>query len=286
MEQLDLGLLTSYPFPHIVPARVLSVNPHPNATAPKNWRVVRLLVKEGTEEEVVCGGMGYKEDDVVAYMPVGAKVKGVVVAGKDMMGVQSRGIMMSEKELGVETKEEEKVEEKKEPAKKGKDKAPKPSKDQVSDAAAQRIFLFPASTPIGVPATELGRLSTAQVTPGLSVLEEWEKRKGEVRETLLGMEHGDKALVDFWQVTRQWSLDEFKRIYAWLDCRFDHDFYESEVSEESRLMANDYYQRGVFINSNGAVGADLTPLRPRLRHGAEVGRQRPLRHQGPGVGQA
>ena len=72
------------------------------------------------------------------------------------------------------------------------------------------------------------------------------------------MEHGNKELVDLWKKTRQWSLDEFKRIYAWLNCRFDHDFFESEVSEESRLMAIDYKNRGVFTDSNGATGADLS----------------------------
>ena len=267
VEQLDLATLTAYPFPYVVPARVLSIKPHPNATAPKNWRLVQLQVKEGEggQEEVVCGGIGYKEGDLVAYMPVGAKVKGVVVDGKDMLGVQSRGIMMSEKELGVETKEEEKApvevkEEKKEAGKKGaKDAKPKAAKDAgVTDAASQRIFIFPPNTPIGVPATELGRVPTATIAPGLSVVEEWESRKAEVRSTLHGMEHGDAELVAFWQKTREWSLTEFRRIYAWLDVRFDHDFYESEVSEESRLLANDFYQKGVFVNSNGAVGADLS----------------------------
>ena len=140
-----------------------------------------------------------------------------------------------------------------------KEAKPKAAKDGgLTDAASQRIFVFPPNTPLGMAATELGRLPTAAITPGLTVLEEWEKRKGEVRATLLGMEHGDKELVDFWQMTREWSLAEFRRIYAWLNVRFDHDFYESEVSEESRVLANEFYQRGVFINSNGAIGADLS----------------------------
>ena len=271
VEQLDLSTLTSFPFPYVVAARVLSVSHHPNAAAPKNWRVVRLQVKEdGGEEEMVCGGLGYVVDDLVAYLPVGAKHKGAVVTVKDMNGVDSSGVMMSEKELGVEGKEEEKkaveevkvVEEKKEDKggkKGGKDAKSKGPKDAtVTDAASQRIFVFPSGTPIGVPVTEVGRLSTASIRPGLTVQAEWEARKAEVRDTLHGMEHGQAELVAFWQLTRKWSLDEFHRIYAWLGCRFDHDFFESEVSEESRLMANDFYSRGVFINSNGAVGADLS----------------------------
>ena len=260
VEQLDLATLTSYPYPYVVPAKVLSIAAHPAEKAPKNWHVVRLQVDEaGLEEEVVCGGTGYTVGDKVAYTPVGTKVKGVVVAGKDMMGVTSRGIMMSEKELGIEPKADEKkeeaaVEEKKEgKAKAG--KQAKPAKEQVSDAASQRIAIFPASLPLGVPVADSGRLPTA---PEGSVMAEWESRKAEVRRMLQGMEHGDEQLVALWMKTRQWSLDEFKRIYAWLNVRFDHDFFESEVSEPSRLIANDYYQRGVLVNSNGAVGADLT----------------------------
>ena len=264
VEQLDLATLTTYPYPYVVPAKVLSVAAHPAEKAPKNWRVVRLQVDEsGAEEEVVCGGIGYNVGDKVAYTPVGVKVKGVAVAGKDMMGVTSRGIMMSEKELGIEPKADEKKdetaapvapEEKKEAKGKG-GKQAKPAKDQVSDAASQRITILPASLPLGIPVADSGRLPTA---PEGSVMAEWEARKAEVRQTLLGMEHGDERLVALWQKTRKWSLDEFKRIYAWLNVRFDHDFFESEVSEESRLMANDFHKRGVFINSNGAVGADLT----------------------------
>ena len=45
------------------------------------------------------------------------------------------------------------------------------------------------------------------------------------------LEHGEKWLCDLWDKTKVWSLDAFKEIYQWLDCRFDVDFYESQVSE-------------------------------------------------------
>lgn len=41
---------------------------------------------------------------------------------------------------------------------------------------------------------------------------------------------------------------EFKNIYAWLGCRFDHDFFESEVSEESMRMVEEYYKKGVLVS--------------------------------------
>lgn len=47
------------------------------------------------------------------------------------------------------------------------------------------------------------------------------------------MEGGDKEMGALWEETKQWSLQEFKHIYAWLGSRFDHDFCESEVADVS-----------------------------------------------------
>ena len=42
-----------------------------------------------------------------------------------------------------------------------------------------------------------------------------------------------------------------------LGVRFDHDFFESECSEPSRKLVEDYRDK-VFFDSNGALGADLS----------------------------
>ena len=62
---------------------------------------------------------------------------------------------------------------------------------------------------------------------------------------------------EYWKVTRQWSLDAFSEIYNWLNVHFDQYFYESEVSEESQTIVSEYLSRGVFQESEGAIGVDL-----------------------------
>src|SRR5690606_23822385 len=44
---------------------------------------------------------------------------------------------------------------------------------------------------------------------------------------LRGIETRDPTYYELWMRTRQWSLDEFERIYAWADVHFDRVFYES-----------------------------------------------------------
>ncbi len=62
---------------------------------------------------------------------------------------------------------------------------------------------------------------------------------------------------DFWRESRQWSLDDFNDIYQWIGARFDHVFCESEVSEESQKIVDEFLAKGVFVASDGAIGLDL-----------------------------
>jgi len=286
VEQLDLATLTSLPYANIIAAQVVAVDKHPAADAPPNWHVVTLEVANGEKRTVVCGGIGYKLGDKVAYMPLGAKFKGKEVVGQDMKGVKSEGVMMSEKELGIER--EEKVAEKpklsateahqqrqdnkkqqaakketeatpkKEPAKKSAEPAAAKSKEnkgKPTDAASQQIYILPAEIGLGQEATEFGRVSGLDAN--VKVMDEHNRRKSEVKETLLKMESGESSLSELWAVTKEWSLKEFRTIYKWLNVRFDHEFFESEVSEESRNMVLEYLAKGVLQKDNGAVGADL-----------------------------
>jgi tRNA-binding EMAP/Myf-like protein len=148
VEALDLAVLTKYPFPNVVPAKVLSIEKHPAADAPPNWHVVKLQVDAaGAEATVVCGGKGYNVGDLVAYTPVGAPIKGkLTVEPKDMKGVLSAGIMMAAKELGIEDEEpaapaaaaagaKKEAKPKAEPKPKA-EKAPKAEKPKADAAAA------------------------------------------------------------------------------------------------------------------------------------------------------
>lgn len=81
--------------------------------------------------------------------------------------------------------------------------------------------------------------------------------EAEISEILRKVEEKTGPMYDLWRMTRQWSLDDFKEIYQFLGATFDHDFFESEVSEESQRIVDEYLTKGLFVHSDGAVGLEL-----------------------------
>uniref|UniRef100_A0A7S0GU64 arginine--tRNA ligase n=1 Tax=Amorphochlora amoebiformis TaxID=1561963 RepID=A0A7S0GU64_9EUKA len=269
VSELALGNLTDLPFPNVIAAKVLEVKDHPAADAPKNWHVVTVQIGKDTKKTVVCGGRAYKVGDFVGYLPVGSRLKNKEIVEKDMKGILSCGVMLGYTEMGLsepadpkpEKKAEEKVEEKveetkvgKKKKKKGKGGGGKKSKKQKIKLPSKIYIVDPIYNPTpGVSLPELGK--TAKDIE--DVVAEIKKRNTEVGDLLRAMEEGDKEAVALWEKTKKWSLDEFKRIYAWLDCRFDHDFFESEVSESSRKLVIDLEKKGVLQKVQGAICANL-----------------------------
>jgi arginyl-tRNA synthetase len=62
---------------------------------------------------------------------------------------------------------------------------------------------------------------------------------------------------ELWKTTRQDCLDSFNDIYRWLDVKFEHFFYESEVSTECQEIVDQCIASGLFTESDGAYGVDL-----------------------------
>lgn len=79
----------------------------------------------------------------------------------------------------------------------------------------------------------------------------------EVSQVLRYIESKKGETYQLWKETREWSLEDFKEIYSWSGAHFDHWFYESEVSEESQEIVEEYLKKDVFVISDGAVGLDL-----------------------------
>lgn len=73
----------------------------------------------------------------------------------------------------------------------------------------------------------------------------------EVRETFQKWEQKDPDFMKLWEDTREWSMQEFRRIYDELGIRFDTWFYESEVEEEGREIVKDLLERGIAEISEG-----------------------------------
>ncbi len=80
----------------------------------------------------------------------------------------------------------------------------------------------------------------------------------EVSDTLRAIESKQGDIYELWQLTREWSLVLFRNIYRYLGIKFDVYFFESEVSEESQTIVDEYLSKGVFTVSEGAVGCDLS----------------------------
>src|SRR5690606_33907306 len=83
---------------------------------------------------------------------------------------------------------------------------------------------------------------------------ELEKARARMTEILQKLEARDPELTEVWKKTRQWSLDEFDEIYRWCMVKFDRVFYESEVDEAGLQIVEEFLRKGVFVESEGAVG--------------------------------
>jgi arginyl-tRNA synthetase len=82
--------------------------------------------------------------------------------------------------------------------------------------------------------------------------------KPQVQEIMLQLENNsNKALTKLWQETRQWSLDQFKKIYAELGVDFDVYFFESIEEKEGKKMLPKLLKYPFIKKSEGAIIADL-----------------------------
>jgi arginyl-tRNA synthetase len=86
--------------------------------------------------------------------------------------------------------------------------------------------------------------------------------KARTTEILQKLEARDAELVAVWMETRSWSLTDFDEIYRWSMVDFDRVFYESEVDEPGLRLVDEYLDRGVFHESDGAIGI----VNPEVKH--------------------
>jgi len=80
----------------------------------------------------------------------------------------------------------------------------------------------------------------------------------ELTKVLQQIELHQGEYYDLWKTTRIWSIDQMKDLYRWASVNFDHWYFESEVDSESLKYAQELLQEGKLIESDGAVGMDLS----------------------------
>ena len=88
----------------VVTARVTGVRPHPDAD--KLRLCIVVAGDEADPVEVVCGAPNVAADQVIAYAPVGITLPGgpdgpITLEARKIRGVESRGMICSERELGL-----------------------------------------------------------------------------------------------------------------------------------------------------------------------------------------
>lgn len=71
------------------------------------------------------------------------------------------------------------------------------------------------------------------------------------------LEAGRGEYYKKWLETKAWCMEHFLNMYKWLDSRFDHYFFESEMTEESQQIVEEFLKKGVFKLDQGAVGLSL-----------------------------
>lgn len=63
----------------------------------------------------------------------------------------------------------------------------------------------------------------------------------------------NKAILNVYTTTRNWSLEYFEHIYQLLDTTFDHHYFESEVFDRAIEIVREGQNKGIFEESQGAV---------------------------------
>ena len=271
VQKLDLASYTTMPYVGVISAKVINITKHSASDAPATWNVVTLQISESTVDtvQVVCGGTSYHVNDIVAYLPVGQTLNKQLITSKDMKGTQSNGVMLSRHELGITADHTNNTDDTNILVKSVQDttlnnnnkttpdKSSKTNKQHVVDLN-DVIYTLPSNTPIGVPLIELGRISNTDCPSDRTVYEFVTERQLQSKHVLRQLETGDTEMCKLWKHTGEWSLNEFRNIHSWLNCRFDIEFYESQVGHESIELVKSLYSQGKLVMSNGAIGADLT----------------------------
>ena len=79
----------------------------------------------------------------------------------------------------------------------------------------------------------------------------------EISKILADLEKKKGDNYALWKRTREDCMQSFYDIYEWLNVNFDHYFYESEVSAESKAIVEEFKAKGLFTESDGAYGIDM-----------------------------
>jgi len=107
------------------------------------------------------------------------------------------------------------------------------------------------------PAENKGKFLGQIYTEAVAKVEENPDYKKEADEVQQKLERNNKQWIALWKKTRQWSLDDFNRIYKLLGIKFDQFYYESEVEKPGKKIVGELLEKGIAEKSEGAVIINL-----------------------------
>jgi arginyl-tRNA synthetase len=91
-----------------------------------------------------------------------------------------------------------------------------------------------------------------------------EAYEAERREIYRRWDVGDPEIRDLWLKTRKWSLDELDDILRLMDIKIDVWFFESDVDEPSKKIAEDLIQVGIADDERPNGGAVIVKIDEKL----------------------
>jgi arginyl-tRNA synthetase len=82
--------------------------------------------------------------------------------------------------------------------------------------------------------------------------------RSEIGDILQQLQAKQGNYYKLYRETREFSLQQMRDVYSWLNVHFDIWFYESECDEPSRKLVLKKFEEGFLIKSEGAIGIDLS----------------------------
>ena len=81
--------------------------------------------------------------------------------------------------------------------------------------------------------------------------------EGIIKGTMKKIESRKGEEYNLWKETREWSIEQFDKIYKELDVEFVKKYYESEFIDDGLKIVQDLIDKNILKKSEGAVIADL-----------------------------
>ncbi len=245
---LNPATYTAVPISGAVVAKINEISPHPDN--PK-WRVVKVSIdtkakddeKESSQYVVVTGASGGVAGDLVPYLKIGSRFRGKPIKTAKRGQVESEGMLLSYDELGLRDSSVTQL-------------AAPELKDMLT--SVEGLAILPTQVPVGSDMVELFRFSNTAISNDQAIMETLQRWEGEVSNTLQKLEQGDPETKRLWQETHDWSMDDFRAFCNWLGSSFHYEFFESQDGHEGKQIVIDGLNHGLFVESDGAIGADLS----------------------------